>query len=198
MSKIWFTSDTHFCHDRGFVYEPRGFSNIQEMNEAIVERWNSVVAPGDTVYHLGDAMLNDNVAGMEYLKRLNGNIIMVRGNHDTNARLTVYATAPNVIEVGEYANVIKYKGISFYISHYPTMTSNLEKSSHIKEHVVNLYGHTHQMTNFYQNIPFMYHVGMDSHNCYPVDIDTIIEDIKAEAQKCISMLGEEESNESCD
>lgn len=59
MSKIWFTSDTHFCHDRGFLYEPRGFTNVEDMNEAIVQRWNSVVAPEDTVYHLGDAMLND-------------------------------------------------------------------------------------------------------------------------------------------
>ena len=35
---VFFTSDTHFCHDRGFVYEPRGFKNIEEMNEAIAKR----------------------------------------------------------------------------------------------------------------------------------------------------------------
>ena len=60
---IWLASDTHFCHDRAFVYEPRGFSCIGDMNEAIVERWNSVVKPGDIVYHLGDVMLNDNDKG---------------------------------------------------------------------------------------------------------------------------------------
>ena len=43
MSKVWFTSDSHFCHDRGFVYEPRGFKNIEEMNVAIVERWLSLM-----------------------------------------------------------------------------------------------------------------------------------------------------------
>ena len=35
MSKIWFTSDLHFCHDRDFIYGPRGFKSVQEMNEAI-------------------------------------------------------------------------------------------------------------------------------------------------------------------
>lgn len=195
MSKIWFTSDTHFCHDRGFLYEPRGFTSVEDMNEAIVQRWNSVVAPEDTVYHLGDGMLNDTERGMEFLKQLNGKIIMIRGNHDTNPRVKAYADAPNVIESGKYADVVTYKKIRFYISHYPTMTSNLEKGASLREHTINLYGHTHQMDNFYQDIPFMYHVGMDSHNCYPVDIDTIIEDIKAKAAECISMLGESEDAE---
>ena len=58
--KIFITSDLHFCHDRAFVYEPRGFSNIKEMNQAIVERWNSTVQPEDIVYVLGDIMLNNN------------------------------------------------------------------------------------------------------------------------------------------
>ena len=185
---IWLTSDTHFCHDRGFVYEPRGFKNIEEMNVAIVERWNSVVKPEDIVYHLGDVMLNDNDKGMEYLKKLNGEIHLLRGNHDTNSRISLYAAAPNVVSTGDYVTVIKYGKYSFYLSHYPTLTSNLENSASLSQHVINLFGHTHQMGNFYNDIPFMYHVGMDSHNCTPVNINQVIEDIKKEVQVCYKQL----------
>lgn len=185
---IWLTSDTHFCHDRGFVYEPRGFTNIGDMNEAIVDRWNAVVKPDDIVYHLGDVMLNDNDKGMEYLKKLNGKIHLLRGNHDTNSRISLYAAAPNVVSTGEYATVIKYGKYSFYLSHYPTLTSNLENTASLSQHVINLFGHMHQQGNFYNDIPFMYHVGMDSHNCTPVNIDQVIEDIKKEVQVCYAQL----------
>jgi calcineurin-like phosphoesterase family protein len=133
-------------------------------------------------------MLNDNDVGMEYLQKLNGDIHILRGNHDTNTRITLYEKAPNVVEVGSYAQLIKYGRYHFYISHYPTMTSNLENNAHISEHVINLYGHTHQKGNFYQDIPFMYHVGLDSHDCYPVEITQIIEDIKEKVNECYAQL----------
>ena len=47
MSKIWLTSDLHFGHDREFIWGPRGFKNVNEMNEAIIKNWNAVVAPED-------------------------------------------------------------------------------------------------------------------------------------------------------
>ena len=53
---------------------------------------------------------------------------------------------------------------------------------------LNLYGHTHQQTNFYQDMPFIYHVGLDSHNCTPVHIDQIIEDMKNKVDECKAML----------
>lgn len=187
-NQIWFTSDTHFCHDRGFVYEPRGFKNIDEMNAAIVERWNSVVKPWDTVYHLGDVMLNDNDKASEFFKQLNGQIYILRGNHDTNNRVNLYNTFPNVFDCGDYARVIKVGKYTFYLSHYPTNTSNLENDAPLSQHIINLYGHTHQKDNFYNDIPYMYHVGMDSHNCYPVPAEIIIEDIKQKILECKEML----------
>lgn len=57
---IYVTSDTHFCHNKPFIYEDRGFKNIEEMNDTIIENWNKLVKPDDTVIHLGDVMLNDN------------------------------------------------------------------------------------------------------------------------------------------
>lgn len=186
MNRIFVTSDTHFCHDREFVFVPRGFKTIQEMNETIVKNWNNTVNLEDEVYLLGDIMLNDNVTGIELLKSLNGKIHIVFGNHDTESRKLLYSQCENVVEVN-YALMIKNKKYNFYLSHYPTMTSNLEKEK-LSQCIINLYGHTHQKSNFYQDIPFMYHVGMDSHNCTPVEIEKIIYDCKKKVLECKNQL----------
>lgn len=171
MSNIFVTSDTHFGHNRDFVWKARGFESVEEMNQAIVQRWNSVVAFEDTVYHLGDVMLGgDNTAGLELLKQLNGTIHIIAGNHDTPTRIKLYQEAGFTVE---YATVLKYKKYSFYLSHYPTITDNGEITS-LRQGMCNLFGHTHQESNFYNQNPLMYHVGMDSHDCYPVNLDNII------------------------
>ena len=56
MSDTSFIGDHHFFHKNILEYEPiaRPFASVEEMNEAMVERWNSVVKPYDKVYHLGD------------------------------------------------------------------------------------------------------------------------------------------------
>ena len=78
-----------------------------------------------------------------------------------------------------YAYQFKYnKKYSIYMSHYPTLTANFDEK-HFSQHVINLHGHTHQRTNWLQlDNPFMYHVGVDSHNNTPVHIDEILVDIK--------------------
>ena len=179
MSDIWFTSDTHFSHTPEFLWGPRGFSNVSEMNEAIIERWNSVVKPEDIVYHLGDVMLSDNITGMECFKRLNGQIFLIYGNHDTDTRKNLLFTELRGKMLGGWhAWLIKYDKFSIYMSHYPTLTANYDEK-HFNQHVINLHGHTHQQANFlYPNNPFMYHVGVDSHNCTPVHIDEVMADIR--------------------
>ena len=190
MEMIFLTSDTHFGHDREFLWGPRGFTSSQEHDEAVIKNWNETVGPDDTVYHLGDLMLGDNAHGIECVKRLNGHIKLIRGNHDTDARWKLYATLPNVELIG-WAEVIKYKKYQFYLSHHPTLTSNLEKAPHLRMHLINLYGHTHQMGKFYQDMPFMFHVGLDSNDNRPILLDDAIELMKEETQRCIALLGED-------
>lgn len=189
MSKIFLTSDTHFGHDREFLWGPRDFTNSQEHDEAIIKNWNEIVGPDDIVYHLGDLMLGDNAHGIECVKRLNGHIKLIRGNHDTDARWKLYGTLPNVELIG-WADVIKYKKYNFYLSHHPTLTSNLEKAPHLRMHLINLYGHTHQTGKFYQDMPYMFHVGLDSNDNRPILLDDAIELMKEETKRCIEMLGE--------
>ena len=106
LKMIYFTSDTHFCHNKPFLYEPRGFKSIEEHDETIVKNWNSIIKPEDEVYHLGDVMLINNEKGIEYLKSLNGKIHLILGNHCTDTRIELYKTCPNIISI-DYAKEIK-------------------------------------------------------------------------------------------
>ena len=185
---IYLTSDLHLCHDKDFCYAPRGFNCVEDMNAAIIANWNATVFPDDDVYVLGDLVLTDVEEGIRLLSKLNGYIHIIRGNHDTDTKVERYLELPNVVSV-DWALEIKYKKAYFWLSHYPTITANYDDDKPWAKHLINLHGHTHQQHNFYEVIkhaggnPYMYHVGMDSHNCTPVSIDEIIEDIKKKKEE---------------
>lgn len=179
MSNIWFTSDLHLSHDKAFLWEPRGFTNVQDMNEAIVENWNKVVKPEDEVYNLGDFALTDVDAAIPYINKLNGTIRWIIGNHDTEKKIgKIIEECPAVWEIG-WAYQFKYdKKYSIYMSHYPTLTANFDQKK-FSQHVIALHGHIHSKNNWMiPTNPFIYHVGVDSHNCTPVHIDEILSDIR--------------------
>jgi calcineurin-like phosphoesterase family protein len=186
MSKIYFTSDLHFGHDREFLYKPRGFSSIEEHDEAIIERWNNVVEADDMVFILGDLMLNDNEHGLECLSRLNGSIVIVRGNHDTPTRMDLYSKLPNVSKINE-GSYLSYGKYHFYLTHFPCLSANLEAES-LKQCTLNLSGHTHSKQKFFEDRPYVYNVACDAHNCTPVCIDEIIEDMKEKVKECLLQL----------
>lgn len=185
---IYTVSDTHFGHNRGFIYEPRGFTSIEEHDSAIIECWNSIVKPEDEVYHLGDVMLGGTnyEYGLNCLKKLNGKIHIIRGNHDSDARCARYTEYENVIEVLD-ATYLNYKGYHFYLTHFPCFSGNLHHDS-LKKTTCNLSGHTHDKGKFYQDIPFIYNCALDAHNCYPVSIDEIISDMENKVEECKSFL----------
>jgi calcineurin-like phosphoesterase family protein len=87
MSAVFLVSDTHFGHAgvcrfmRGDgVTKLRPWDDPQEMDEAMIERWNERVRPNDKVYHLGDVVINRKA--LPTLSRLNGDKVLIRGNHD--------------------------------------------------------------------------------------------------------------------
>lgn len=80
--KVFFTSDTHFNHTNIIQYCQRPFKSTDEMNEAMIDNWNSVVGEDDTVFHLGDFCLGGAEEWNKILNRLNGRIYLILGNHD--------------------------------------------------------------------------------------------------------------------
>lgn len=87
---IFFISDTHFGHEAPcttFKREDgsplRNFSCAAECDQFMEEQWNKTVGPNDKVYHLGDiAMPSSKAKSLHILNRLNGEKVLIRGNHD--------------------------------------------------------------------------------------------------------------------
>ena len=178
MGKIFLTSDTHFNHNKDFVYAARGFKTIEEMNKAIIENWNAVVTDEDTVYLLGDVIMGEDLqAGLRLISKLKGKKYLAYGNHDTDARLKAFKTNRFFADI-QMGYRLKYGKKNFILTHYPTVTDNGEDTR-----TINLYGHTHQNeSNFFEERVYMYHVGMDSHDCTPICIDDIIAEIKSKKE----------------
>lgn len=121
----FFTSDTHFSHENIIRYCARPFASVEEMNREMTARWNAVVGPRDTVYHLGDFSLGKD-SPTKFLRKLNGGKkILVRGNHDKNAaRMLAYGFD----EVHE-----KTEWNGWLLQHHPIATNKRLLCGHIHE-----------------------------------------------------------------
>ena len=77
------TSDHHFGSWRHnpTPFRPAVFSQAEE--KVLVEKWNSTVKPTDLVLYVGDFCDCETAAElMSYRSRLNGRIVLIKGNHD--------------------------------------------------------------------------------------------------------------------
>lgn len=120
--QVWFTADTHFGHammlrqDRSVR---RPFANVEEMNEGLITNWNAVVGEKDRVYHLGDVSFMKAGETYDILRRLNGHIHLIRGNHD-NLNEQCRAQFESVHNYHE----IRVAGQKIILCHYALLTWN--------------------------------------------------------------------------
>lgn len=153
----FFTSDTHFGHANIIKYSSRPFASAKEMDDTIIHNWNAVVAPGDTVYHLGDFAVGGPEAD-EYLRRLNGNIKFCWGNHDN--RLNRAKSRPIDVADIRYISVERQEIV---LCHYAMKV--WDKSHKGAWH---LYGHSHGTLPDDPN-SLSLDIGMDCHNMFPLN-----------------------------
>lgn len=167
MSRIWFTSDTHWGHANIVRYDGRPFTSIEEHDEALIERWNACVQSGDVVYHLGDVAFYKRVEQVEaLLARLNGQKHHLYGNHDRDAvcRAKGWASQEHYRELkidlgGERRQKI-------VLCHYPLMTWN--GAHHGSWH---LHGHCHGTLRGPATTRL--DVGVPCHGYRPVSIESV-------------------------
>lgn len=86
---IWVISDTHFNHNSMLTFKDKDgnlvrsqFTDVNHMNECMIDNWNSVVKPGDKIYHLGDVFMGDREWFQRNWPKLNGSKRLIVGNHD--------------------------------------------------------------------------------------------------------------------
>ena len=135
---IWFTSDTHFGHHNimKFCPDTRKYKNADEMDEAMIAKWNSQVAYNDTVYILGDVFFHNVTNALRIIRRLNGIKHLIWGNHDQVIKKNPELQA-------EFASIQHY--LDMYIDdvfvvlfHFPIFEwDKMHRGSY------HLYGHVH-------------------------------------------------------
>ena len=113
----YYISDLHYGHNNVIKFDNRPFENVEEMEEKLVNNWNSVVTNKDHVYHLGDFCWGKVDEWIRILKRLNGNIHIIKGNHDIDLspKLKKY-----IVEYTEYKE-LKEQGYNLILCHYPML-----------------------------------------------------------------------------
>ena len=186
---IYISSDLHLGHSKSFIYEPRGFQSAQENADTIFHRFaNMILTEDDDLYLLGDNLVGrDSDIYIEYLEALPGRLHLLWGNHDTDRRKEILSSLPNVVETLGCGTTLRYGKWHFLLSHYPTLTANYDDyDKPMRCRVWNLHGHTHSKNKFeFMNKGWQsYNVAVDAHNCYPVSMDQIIEDIKNFYSNC--------------
>ena len=129
-SNIWFISDTHFGHANIIKHCRPQFSNVTEMDESLISKWNASVRPHDLVYHLGDFGWKP-ADVIRIRPRLNGAIRLIVGNHDSIISLV----RTEMFQRIEMWHV--FPEWHFTASHVPMLVSQL-RHSHF-----NVHGHVH-------------------------------------------------------
>jgi calcineurin-like phosphoesterase family protein len=141
----------HFFHKNilKFCNASRPYSSVEEMNEGLVEHWNSVVGEDDVVLHLGDFSFKGKEATEEILSQLNGNIVFVFGNHDKVLRSSIKGlTTYDYLE-------FRFNGVKVCCSHYPFVSWNQQGRGSVM-----LFGHVH---GSYEGKGRSIDVGFDAH-----------------------------------
>lgn len=184
MGKVFFTSDLHLGHENVLRFDGRPFATVEEMDAELIRRWNAKVGKGDLVYVLGDFIWktrNDDAPSL--IKNLNGQIILIKGNHDRflhNAKAK--ATLAGVKDYDDICVTLedgtKKRCI---LSHYfiPMYNGHFYQSIH-------LHGHSHFTDEADMEVDFaaklnaegfrneIYNVGCMYWNYEPVTLDEII------------------------
>lgn len=176
MSNTFFISDHHFYHSNILTFRDQDenlirpdFFDVYEMNEFMIERWNSVVGVNDKVYHLGDVLMSTARNKFEsILPRLNGTKVLIKGNHD-NAKLSIYADY--------FKDVRSEVGLKLDQKAYITFTHRPIRLHEENEHsganpYFNVHGHIHQ--NVIDDRRYL-NVSVENINYTPISIEELKE-----------------------
>jgi len=178
MTKLWFISDLHLCHENSLKWEDcngmpqRPFDSISQYHHQLIRNWNSVVGESDKVYVLGDVIVGKNVdyrEGFEVLKQMKGSKTLIRGNHDQLAAATYLEVFSRVEGVH---TLDKPKLVMTHIPIHPSCADRWWCGVH---------GHTHShnILNGKGQIDWRYfNVCVEQINYTPIGLEALVEKVK--------------------
>ena len=186
---LFFTSDTHWCHENILKFCKRPFSSIEEHDKVLIDNWNSVIGPDDTVFHLGDFCFGGFPKWKEIREQLNGHIILIVGNHD---RKNLTAGAQALFDYVTYQMQITVDGRTVYLNHFPFLCfAHSDPKLYSDNNLAfSMYGHVHSGPNSNSDdngrlqylYPTQYDVGVDNNNYYPISWQKVNEIITSQIE----------------
>lgn len=167
MKDIYLISDTHFGQWFAVKFFNRPFKNIRHMHEQLIENWNSKVDDDDLVVILGDFYGGSKLFAKFLLRNLNGEKILIKGNHDFKFRLK---------KLIQTKKIKIYNKIEFFLDeHHFILTHKPLKN--IPNKSINIHGHHHRkLLPSKLQINKYFNVAVEHNNYKPVPIKRIIED----------------------
>jgi calcineurin-like phosphoesterase family protein len=185
--KLWFSSDLHQSHRQILKYCPnRKCQTVEEMEQKIIDNFNAVIKPEDHLIILGDVFLGNKTKAKEFLSKINGKKICIKGNHDVSCN--------QLMKIGFdwacYSMTVNIQGTPVLLSHYPYRYNFFKKwYTLIKSYLggrrvdrrdfkqspkdrgaILLHGHTHSTKKVNGR---MINVGVDAWNLKPVSEDEL-------------------------
>ena len=185
MANLYFTSDQHFGAQRTLELSRRPYKTVEEMNEDIIRKFNSLVTKDDYCIHLGD------FGDYDILKRLNGTHAIIFGNYEHEdvkklggdpkvlyeklAEVGFSSVTPHHIVIrykpdlekrnlGDDARFTDYGVDKLYLTHKP------EDCVKDNPRIFNLFGHIHGLQKVRK---YGLNVGVDANHFYPVSFKDV-------------------------
>lgn len=168
----YFIADMHFFHENVIEFSHRPFKDVAEMNQQLIDNWNSVVqSPKDEVYIVGDFLYRGTgEQANAILKKLRGKKFLVKGNHEQYLKDKAFDLS-HFEWIKDY-HTLKYYKKKFILFHYPI----LEWDGYFRG-AIHLYGHVHDtQTTYFETIsgPRAVNIGADMIDYKPISIDEIM------------------------
>jgi len=169
---VFFTADLHFDHSAILKHSNRPFSSIEEMNQSLIDNWNSRVSAKDLVYVIGDFAWK---RADYFLSQLNGNIVFILGNHD-KALLQGKQSRKQIVKSHIHSITIKEKELLSSVEDIDDLYPLKDKQHIVLCHYAmrswnrshygsyHLFGHTHGGEPYGKS----FDVGVDCHNYFPI------------------------------
>lgn len=166
MKKIYVTSDTHFNQSFIILFGKRPFKNLKEMNEMLIKNWNKTVDKNDIVIIVGDFVAGNYLFCKWLLSKLNGEKILIKGNHDFNFRLKKLYKTRRIKIYNKIKLKLEEKEIVF--THKP-----IEKTN--ENFLLNIHGHYHnKLLPKNLSIKHYYNVAVEHNNYTPKSFKEIL------------------------
>lgn len=193
---IFFTSDLHVGHRNIIKFCKRPWETTEEMEEALIENWNSVITDDDIVFDLGDFAFAPDRKWKEVLGRLNGQHHLIVGNHDV-----LRNPGEKILKLFDSVHqqlLLNIDGRYVYLNHYPFLCYGGSWRG-AGNAVYSLHGHVHSGPNcggkdcdrLKYLFPYQYDVGVDNNNYTPISWEQVKEKIAYQVEHGVPIYDQE-------